>query len=73
MRYVGNLSESSAAHYKDRRYTHSTQHVGKEVRWYDCWSHDDELRDTFTENLNVGKVRAIDRIFRDWQPTDIDE
>lgn len=66
MRYAGNLSESYAAHYTDRRYTHSTVHAGKEVRWYDCWSHADEARPTFTENLNIPKVRAIDRIFRDW-------
>ena len=71
MTYVGNLSESYAAHYNDRRYTHSTQHAGKEVRWYDCWSHSDEVQPTFTDNLNIPKVRAIDRIFRNWPPNDL--
>jgi hypothetical protein len=74
MIYVGNMSESYAAHYADKKYTHSTVHAGKEVRWYDCWSHADETRPTFSDDhLNINKVRQIDRIFRDWQPDDIIE
>lgn len=72
MIYVGNLNESYAAQYKDRTYTHSTSHAGKEVRWYDCWSHSDEMPPTFTDNLNPKKIKQIDRIFRDNMPNDIE-
>lgn len=72
MIYVGNFSESYAASYKDRRYTHSTRHKGQEVRWYDCWTHEDEHRPTFTDNLNPGKVKQVDRIIRENPPTDIE-
>lgn len=70
--YIGNMSESYAAQYKDRTYTHSTQHHGQEVKWYDCWSHGDEIPPTFTDNLNTAKTKAIDRIIRSNPPNDID-
>lgn len=63
MRYVGNLSESAAESYKDRRYTHSTTHKGQEVRWYDCWEHSDELGPAFGEDLNKSRVSAFDQVF----------
>jgi len=63
MIYVGNLSESYAAQYADKKYTHSTRHGGKEVRWYDCWSHSDETRPTLGDGLNIQKTRQVDRIF----------
>jgi len=71
MRYVGNLSESYAAQYADKQYTHSTQHHGKEVRWYDCWSHSDETRPTFGDSLNIQKTRQVDRIIRENPPNDV--
>ena len=64
MIYAGNRSESDAAKYADRKYTHSTFHHGKEVRWYDCWSHADEQRPAFGEELDKRKVKAFDSIFR---------
>ena len=72
MRYVGNFSESYAASYQDRRYTHSTWRHGKEVRWYDCWSHDDEQKPVFPDDdVNKPKVSAFDQIFNNeknrWQ------
>lgn len=70
MIYAGNMSESYAAAYTDRTYTHSTFHRGKEVRWYDCWTHEDEPKPAFGENLNVTKTRQVDRIIRENQPLD---
>lgn len=68
MIYAGNRPESEAKTYKDRQYTHSTYHHGKEVRWYDCWTHEDEHRPAFREDeLQKHKVREIDRLFRNNQ------
>lgn len=64
MKYVGNLSQSEAKKYSDRQYTHSTTRHGKEVRWYDCWIHADEMKPAFGEELDKGKVSLLDRIFR---------
>ena len=70
MIYAGNMSESYAAHYKDRQYTHSEFYRGKEVRWYDVWTHEDETKPAFGENLNVTKTRQVDRIIRENPPLD---
>lgn len=66
MKYVGQRSESEAAHYRDKRYSHSTFSKGKEVKWYDCWVNDDKAPPVFKEDdLQIDKVRQVDRIFRD--------
>lgn len=64
MRYVGNLVESEAKAYKDREYTHTEHIKGRDVRFYDCWSHSDELPPAFGENLNKQKINWLDQIFR---------
>ena len=41
MRYVGNLTQSHAANYKDKQYTHTERINGRYVNFYDCWTHAD--------------------------------
>lgn len=72
MRYVGNLCESDAAKYADRRYTHSEKRGGTITHWYDCWSSSDEVPPTFGDSLNITKTRQIDRIVRENPPNDVD-
>lgn len=64
MRYVGNLPEYEAKAYKDRKFTHTERVHGRDVSYYDCWSHSDELPPAFGENLNKQKIIWLDKIFR---------
>lgn len=64
MKFAGNKSASEAAHYKDARFTHSRVVNGKVVNYYDCWTHDDELPDTFSDRLQKGKTSSLDSLFR---------
>lgn len=62
MIYAGNRVESESRAYKDRRYTHTDE---RGVKYYDCWTHEDELKPTFPEDrLMKDKVRDVDRMFR---------
>lgn len=65
MIYRGNLSDSDSAHYKDRRYTHTAYVHGRKVDYYDCWTHEDETKPVFGEELSKEKVKALDSIFND--------
>jgi len=64
MLFVGNLNESSARHYNDRRYTHTSVVHGKEVRYYDCWTNEDQHRPAFGDTLDKKKVSDLDRHIR---------
>lgn len=70
MRYVGNLTESDSRHYKDRRFTHTDKVHGRDVNYYDCWTHEDEIPPAFGEELNKAKVSAFDSIFKNNTPPD---
>lgn len=71
MRFVGNLTESEARNYRDKKYTHTEFIRGRDVNFYDCWTSEDEIKPTFGEELNQKKVRQIDRIIRENPPNDI--
>lgn len=60
MRYCGIHPTSEAKQYKDIRFAYTRNGVD----YYECWAHDDEMRPTFGENLNVEKTRHIDEIVR---------
>lgn len=64
MKFAGNKSESEAAHYKDARFTHSRVVNGRVVNYYDCWTHDDETPDAFSDRPNKGKISSLDSLFR---------
>ncbi len=64
MIFAGNFSESEAAHYKDARFTHSRVVHGKVVNYYDCWTHEDETPDAFSDRLNKRKSSELDSLFR---------
>ena len=64
MKFAGNKSESEAAHYKDARFTHSKVVNGKVRNYYDCWTHEDEAPDTFSDRLQKGKTSSLDSLFR---------
>ena len=72
MIYAGNRPESEAVNYKDRVYTHSTWHKGREVRWFDCFSSEDEHKPAFSDELQVWKIRQVDKYFRS-ETTDDDD
>jgi len=42
MKYIGNYPESEAARCASHsmQYTHSEQHGGREVRYFDCWQNE---------------------------------
>lgn len=42
MKYIGNYPESEAERCAShsKQYTHSEQHGGREVRYYDCWQNE---------------------------------
>lgn len=64
MRFSGNRPESEAAHYNDRRFTHTETVNGKAVNFYDCWSHEDEKIPGFDDEKLRPDLRQIDRYFR---------
>lgn len=65
-RYVGNLPESQADHYKNRTYTHSTHHGNQVVKWYDCWVEEKTENPYFGENEtpNPAKITRLEKIVR---------
>jgi hypothetical protein len=64
MTYAGNKSQSEAVHYKDARFTHSKIVNGRVVNYYDCWTHDDKVPDTFSDRLQKSKTSSLDSLFR---------
>lgn len=61
MIYAGNRTESESRSYKDRRYTHTDE---RGVNYYDCWTHEDELKPTFPDDRLRKDIKQIDNLFR---------
>ena len=64
MNYQGNHCESHAKAYKVRQYTHSETLHGREVKYFDCWSDQQDPPPAFGESLSAQKVREVDNALR---------
>lgn len=64
MIYAGNMTKSEAEKYRDARFTHTEIRNGRAVDMYDCWTHEDEDRPIFGDELNIEKVKKVDSAIR---------
>lgn len=71
MIYIGNFPESYAVRCASHSmtYTHSEQHHGKEVRYYDCWQNEPTEGVNRLSNAdgepNISEIRKFMRYFGD--------
>lgn len=69
--YVGLLTESESSHYTHREFSHKETRMGREVSMYHCWRKEhDKVSSIFGEDLEIKKIKEIDRWVRD-NPTDL--